>query len=133
MNSPMVVETARALTHHDEFRTLTSDEQRVTSLYLAIVQRPPDARELQLCLDYVRNNPDGPSLDGPTPSAQSQAASRVAERQALRNERQMKNPRRQSVFQAEPGGAALTRRDPPDAWTKLAHALFQTNDAMFLR
>ena len=32
-----------------------------------------------------------------------------------------------------PGGFALNEsRAPEDAWTKLAHALFQTNEAMFL-
>jgi len=32
-----------------------------------------------------------------------------------------------------PGGFALNdSHAPEDAWTKLAHALFQTNEAMFL-
>jgi len=132
MNSPLVVESARLLVHRDEFVALTTDESRVTSLYLAILQRPPAEREVKLCLDYVRKNPGGVSLEGPAPTAQSEIASRVAERQAMRNERQMKNPRRGNAFQPEPGGIVLTRRDPPDAWTKLAHALFQTNEAMFL-
>jgi hypothetical protein len=31
----------------------------------------------------------------------------------------------------EPAAAAFKSRAPLDAWTKLAHALFQTNEAMF--
>ncbi len=132
MNSPLVIESARNLVHRGTFTALATDADRVTSLYVSIFARPPDARELQLCLDYVRANPDGTSLDGPAPTPRDEVAARVAARQAARNERQMHNPRAKTVFQPEPAGTVLTRRDPPDAWTKLAHALLQTNEAMFL-
>jgi hypothetical protein len=132
MNSPLVVESARSLVHHAAFAALKTDEERVASLYVTIFARPPDAREMQLCLEYVRRNPDGTSLEGPATPAQAAGMTRAAERQAERNQRQMRNPRRGNTFQQEPGGAVLTNRAPPDAWTKLAHALFQTNEAMFL-
>ena len=44
----------------------------------------------------------------------------------------MRNLRNKNALQVEPGAAAFRTRDPLDAWTKLAHGLFQTNEAMFL-
>jgi hypothetical protein len=44
----------------------------------------------------------------------------------------MENLRRKNAPQVEPGAAAFRSRAPLDAWTKLAHALFQTDEAMFL-
>jgi hypothetical protein len=34
--------------------------------------------------------------------------------------------------QLEPAAAAFPNRNPINGWTKLAHALFQTNEAMFV-
>jgi mono/diheme cytochrome c family protein len=132
MNSPLVIETARKLTHRPAFLELGSDEERVSSLYLAIFQRPPNAQEVALSLRYVEANPGGTSTEAPPATVMSQIASRTAERQAQLSKNAAKNLRGKNAFQAEPGGAAFKSRAPVDAWTKLAHALFQTNEAMFI-
>jgi hypothetical protein len=132
MNSPLVIETARKLTHSEEFLSQTSDELRVATLYLALFQRPPSQEETRLCLRYVESNPGGASLEGPASTAQSQKADEVAKRQALVAENAERNLRRKNAPQVEPGAAAFRSRAPLDAWTKLAHGLFQTDEAMFL-
>lgn len=131
MNSPLVIETARKLTHRPEFLALGSDEERVSSLYLAIFQRPPNETETALSLRYVETNPGGTSTEAPVATVMSKAASRQAELQAMQAKNAAKNLRGKNSYQAEPGGAAFKSRAPVDAWTKLAHALFQTNEAMF--
>jgi hypothetical protein len=131
MNSPLVIETARKLTHRPEFLSLDSDEERVTSLYLAVFQRPPTKQEISLSLHYVEANPGGTSTEAPVATVASRAASAQAERQAQQAKLASKNLRGKNSYQAEPGGAAFKSRAPVDAWTKLAHALFQTNEAMF--
>ncbi len=132
MNSPMVIETARALVRREGFEALASDEERVEALYLAIFQRQPTAGETTLCLDYLRANPGGASLEAPPATLFSELNSRAARRQARLAEAAGANPMNRRGMQAEPGGAAFTNREPLDAWTKLAHALFQSNEAMFL-
>lgn len=132
MNSPLVIETARKLVHSPEFQSQTSDELRVATLYLAVFQRPPTPEETGLCLRYVESNPGGASADAPASTAQSERASRAAEAQARLAENSMQNLRRKNAPQVEPGAAAFKSRAPLDAWTKLAHGLFQTDEAMFL-
>ncbi|HXQ82066.1 MAG TPA: PSD1 and planctomycete cytochrome C domain-containing protein [Opitutaceae bacterium] len=131
MNSPLVIETARKLVHSPEFMAQTTDELRVATLYIALFQRPPTPRETALCLRYVESNPGGTSTEVPE-TAQSERASQFAERQAKMAQAAQQNLRRKNPFQAEPGAAAFRSRAPLDAWTKLAHGLFQTNEAMFL-
>jgi cytochrome c553 len=131
MNSPLVIETARKLVHSPEFLSQTTDELRVATLYIALFQRPPTPQETALCLRYVESNPGGTSTDV-AETAQSERMSQVAERQAKMAQAAQQNLRRKNPFQAEPGAAAFRSRAPLDAWTKLAHGLFQTNEAMFL-
>jgi mono/diheme cytochrome c family protein len=131
MNSPLVIETARKLVHTPDFLAMTTDELRVASLYISLFQRPPTPQETALCLHYVESNPGGTAAEAAA-TAQSQQASQVAERQAKMAENSMQNLRRKNAPQVEPGAAAFKSRAPLDAWTKLAHGLFQTNEAMFL-
>jgi len=131
MNSPIVVEAARALVQNDTFRNLPDDEARVRALYLAIFQRPPIRREVDLCRRYIHANPDGASLQTPPPTRRSRLATRAALRQARLAERAEASGGRFRA-QIEPAARAHLRRDPLDAWTKLAHALLQTNEAVFL-
>jgi mono/diheme cytochrome c family protein len=131
MNSPLVIETARKLTHRPEFMEQTTDELRVASLYISVFQRPPTPEEVRLCLSYVESNPGGTSTDV-AQTAQSEKASAQAERQAKQAELLSQNLRRKNAPQVEPGAEAFRSRAPLDAWTKLAHGLFQTNEAMFL-
>lgn len=131
MNSPMVVETARALVQNPAFRALDSDTARVEALFLSIYQRPPSLEETDLCLAYVHDNPGGPSLDAPGETRMSRMASRVARRQAVAAKRAQASGGR-ARLEVEPGAAAFPERAPLDAWSKLAHALFQTNEAVFV-
>jgi hypothetical protein len=127
MNSTLVIETARKLTLRPEFIELTTDEDRVKSLYLAIFQRPPTAKEIALSLHYVAATPATTAAE----AVMAQRGSQNAQRQVQAAERAAQNLRGKNVFQGEPGAAAFTSRAPLDAWAKLAHALFQTNEAMF--
>jgi mono/diheme cytochrome c family protein len=131
MNSPLVIETARKLTHSQEFLSETTDELRVALLYIAVFQRPPTPDEIRLCLSYVEANPGGTSTEV-AETAQSEKASRIAELQAKQAGNLAENLRRKNAPQAEPGAQAFRSRAPLDAWTKLAHGLFQTDEAMFL-
>ena len=130
MNSPLVVETARKLTHRPEFAMLTSDRDRVTSLYLAIFQRPPSAMEVDLGLDYIRANPSGTTLEVSEPPAMKTARERAQEQRRARQA--ANNPNAKYAADQRPVGSSITPAGPEDAWTKLAHALFQTNEAMFI-
>ena len=65
MNSPLVIETARKLTHSPDFMSQTTDELRVASLYIALFQRPPTPRRSPSACTYVESNPGGTSLDAP--------------------------------------------------------------------
>jgi hypothetical protein len=132
MNSPLVIETARKLVHSPDFMSMSTDELRVASLYISLFQRPPTRQETALCLKYVASNPGGTSLDTPAQTAQSERMSEVAERQAKLAANVAENLRRKNSPQVEPGAGAFKSRAPLDAWTKLAHGLFQTNEAMFL-
>ena len=130
MNSPLVIETARKLTHRPEFATLDQDEERVTSLYLAIFQRPPSAQEIELGVRYVRANPAGKDLDIPeAPAAKSAREKNQAERRARQA---AANPKGKYAADQRPVGGNIPSGGPEDTWTKLAHALFQTNEAMFI-
>jgi hypothetical protein len=130
MNSPLVIETARKLTHRPEFAELESDRDRVTSLYLAIFQRPPTDPEVDLGVTYVRGNPAGRALDVPEPPAQKTAREKAqAERRARLA---ITNPKGRYAADQRPVGANISYGGPEDAWTKLAHALFQTNEALYL-
>ncbi|HEY8995371.1 MAG TPA: DUF1549 and DUF1553 domain-containing protein, partial [Lacunisphaera sp.] len=129
MNSPLVVETARKLTHRPSFETLDNAEQRVSSLYLAIFQREPTPQEIDLAVRYVRGNPTGVSLD---PPPEPPAMKSLRERQ--REQRQAQRAALAAKLGADqrPVGSTIEHGGPIDAWTKLAHALLQTNEAMFV-
>jgi Protein of unknown function (DUF1553)/Protein of unknown function (DUF1549)/Planctomycete cytochrome C len=130
MNSPLVVETARKLTHRPEFASLERDEERVTSLYLAIFQRPPTQQEIQLGVRYVRANPAGKGLDVPEAPAAKSAREKAQEARRLRQA--ATNPKGKYAADQRPVGSNISNGGPEDTWTKLAHALFQTNEAMFI-
>jgi hypothetical protein len=131
MNSPLVIETARKLTHRPEFAALNTDANRVTSLYLAIFQRPPTDQEVDLGLRYVRANPAGKALDVPEPVAQKTAREKAIENRKARAAA-LGGGKGKYAADQRPIGSNIIPAGPEDAWTKLAHALFQTNEAMFV-
>jgi cytochrome c553 len=127
MNSPMVIETARKLVDRPAFAEVKTDEERVALLYLAIFQRWPTKQEVALGLRYVKANPTGTdvALTAEMPAAQLNAReARIAAKRAEMSKRQ------QGRFNTQVGGI-YDNKTPLDAWTKLAHALFQANEAMF--
>ena len=67
----------------------------------------------------------------PKPTRMSQAMSKGAQRQVVQAER-MEQSGGRARGQLEPAAAAFPNRHPINGWTKLAHALFQTNEAMFI-
>lgn len=131
MNSPLVIETARALVQSPEFMKAKNNRQRVQELYQQIFQRPPTDQEFELCAKYLRSIPRGLALEMPEPTRMSKAMGKGAKRQVAQAERmQMSGGRARG--QLEPAAAAFPDRNPINGWTKLAHALFQTNEAMFV-
>ena len=129
MNSPMVIEAARKLVDRTSFAALKSDEERVASLYLAVYQRPPSSQEVALALKFVKQNPAGTAVDAPPPVDTGPAPSA---KELRKDAKQANNPKRPAPgrFAVQVGGT-IANHTPPDAWTKLAHALFQSNEAMF--
>ena len=128
MNSPMVIETARKLVDRPSFAAIESDEDRVAALYVAIYQRMPTKQEVALGLRYVKANPTGTGIDFPDAAPAGPA---LTGRDARRAERQAMIARKQQGRFSQQVGGVYEKRVPLDAWTKLAHALFQTNEAMF--
>ena len=131
MNSPLVIETARQLTHRPEFTKLTTDQERIVSLYVAILQRPPTAEELTLSISYINQNPAGKELEVPESStAQHTRMQAQADRRA-----RLASVKAKAKYAADqrPVGTHIKSRGPEDTWTKLAHALFQTTETIFIR
>jgi len=130
MNSPLVIETARKLTHRPEFSHFESDEERVASLYLAIFQRSPTDEEVAMGLAYVRANPAGTGLEAPADSPARKAA--VDKRREERRAQRAELAKKLGAVDNLPIGAAVEYGGQLDAWTKLAQALFQTSEAMYI-
>ena len=119
MNNPLIIETARKLTQRPEFTNLTRTEDRVVSLYVAILQRSPTLREIMLATAFVKETP--PPGEAPLRLA--------SEPSFARQQRNNQNPLRRFVDNGPVGGAK--NEGPLDAWARLAHALFQTNEAVY--
>ena len=142
MNSPVVIETARKLTHRPEFMDLSSDEERVSSLFEAVYQRLPSPVEtqavcLQLCgiesrrgLRLQRASGLAALAAGGGGGKTRPMANRAAQIAMNAANNAGKGGKKKAQPQVEPGAAAFRSRAPLDAWTKLAHALFQTNEAI---
>jgi hypothetical protein len=132
MNSPLVIEAARHLTQRPEFSELTSDEARVAALFEAVFQRRPTPRETRICLRYVESAPvPGVGFAVAAPAAGNGGLGGGAARApgAGLAPGTAPGPRPGLGAGAAPA-ARLRSRAPLDAWTKLAHALFQTTEAI---
>ncbi|HVS52241.1 MAG TPA: DUF1553 domain-containing protein [Opitutaceae bacterium] len=132
MNSPMVIEAARKLVDRPVFANLKSDEDRVTALYLAIYQRIPTKQEIALGSRYVKSNPAGTAVDLRDPAASAPQLTPKESRQQTRQAAAPNAKRPQGRFSNQVGGLGAGEYHAPiDAWTKLAHALLQSNEAIF--
>ena len=69
MNSPLVVEQARALVRRSDFRQQAQNDGRIALLYQLIYQRAPTATELRLALDFVQADAPVAGEPGRTGSA----------------------------------------------------------------
>ena len=118
MNSPLVVEQAKALVERKDFTGLTDDRSRIVLLYEMIYQRLPRPEEVQLGLDFIATQP-----------AQERVAAAGNRRPAqgrLREQAQAKMQQRRG------GESPFRSRDPLTAWEEYAHALFQANETSFI-
>ncbi len=116
MNNPFIIETARTLTERPEFVRLTRKEDRVESLYLSILQRAPTITETRLAIRYVESTPTELAMPDNVGGSENQR-------------RQRPNFRNRFADLGPVGGAQ--NEGPLDAWARLAHALFQTNEAVY--
>jgi mono/diheme cytochrome c family protein len=120
MNNPLVVELARKLVNSGDFMALVGEESRIRFLYERIFQREPTEVEIKLGMDFIKESPAPEEIT--TDSRQHMKAER--------QERNKPGPR---------GGRTMTMTSlgpnqirPIGAWVKYAHALLQTNEAIFI-
>jgi cytochrome c553 len=122
MNNPLVVELARKLVNQSDFRELDGEEARIKFLYERIFQREPTEVETKLGMDFID--------ESPAPEMISADA-----REHIKEQRQDKaNPNN-----GKKGGRTMTMVSlgpnqirPIGSWVKYAHALLQTNEAIFI-
>jgi mono/diheme cytochrome c family protein len=110
MNSSMVVEQARNAVNKSEFQRLTTDDQRIQYLYGLIFQRPASDLEVRLAKEFITETP----LRDAVPIA-------------LQN-----TPPAAQKAKAPPARNQPPTGQPLNAWGKLAHALFQSNEFSFV-
>jgi hypothetical protein len=121
MNNPLAVELARRLVNERAFQVLAGADARIKFLYERIFQREPTDVEIKLALDFIDDSPAPEQITGDT-------------REKLREQRADRlkpNPKG--------GGRAMTMVSlgpgqirPIGTWVKYAHALLQTNEAIFI-
>ncbi|MEO6181874.1 MAG: PSD1 and planctomycete cytochrome C domain-containing protein [Verrucomicrobiota bacterium] len=120
MNSPLVIEQARNLVEQSAFTTMSNEESRIQFLYDRIFQRNPTDIELKLALSFVNNSP-------PPEKINSQQREQIRrEKGTQKKGKQKKQP---AMSLANVPASELRHLG---AWEKLAHALFQTNEALFV-
>jgi hypothetical protein len=115
MNSPLVVEQARNLVMQKEFQSLTDEDDRIKFLYERIFQREPTTVEIKLAADFVNESPPPEKISNNS-------------REQLRREK-VKQANKRVMSLANIPANQLQRIG---AWEKFAHALLQTNEALFL-
>jgi len=115
MNSPLVVEQARNLVEEAEFLKLRDEEARIKLLYQRIFQREPTSVEIKLGLSFVTDSPPPENITN-------------ASREQFRREKAKQN-KRPAMSLANIPPSELKRLG---AWEKFAHALLQTNEALYI-
>ncbi len=122
MNSPLVIEQARNLIEPAEFAKLATDEDRIRSLYNRIYQREPTVTELRIGQAYITASPPPESLP-----------------KTGFDKGKFADNRREQFKEMFKGGKAAqftgipeSERRPLETWAKYAHALLQSNEAIFV-
>jgi hypothetical protein len=120
MNSPLVVEQARNLVNQKEFTDCPDAKSRIIFLYERIFQREPTDVELQLAASFI--------TESPAPEAISAEGREFVKKQ-----------RKGGGGGGGKKGPAMSLANIPasqlkriGAWEKYAHALLQTNEALFI-
>ncbi len=112
MNSPLVIEQARSLVGRPDFKSLTTDEERVKLLYELVYQREPKPTEIQLAVSFIAASPDF----------------EIVPKMAIpKRVNAVREKRLEGSFASIP-----TDRQPLTPWEKYAHALLQANEAIFV-
>ncbi|HEV2207626.1 MAG TPA: PSD1 and planctomycete cytochrome C domain-containing protein [Verrucomicrobiae bacterium] len=122
MNSPLVIEQAKHLVALPDFSSCTDETARVQFLYERIYQRPAQAEEVQLGLDFIGAASDQVSSMGAEPGPDFQQVSTERQRAQV-------GPAGRRRFGNRPG---MRRREPLKPWQEYAHALLQANEASFI-
>jgi len=124
MNNPLVVELARKLVNSSAFQLIEGDEGKIRFLYERIYQREPTEVETKLGLDFIAESPAPEDITADTI-------------QHLKQQRQ--DQMGLGGVGKKKGGRAMTvaslgprQIQPIGAWVKYAHALLQTNEAIFV-
>ena len=112
MNSPIVIELAKRLVARPEFVDSADDTARLDYLYERIYQRPPDAEETALGLEFVNQTP-------------------------LRDDSGLVAAGNNAPNPGKPGpankpGANGKKRAPLTSWEEYAQALLQANETSFV-
>jgi mono/diheme cytochrome c family protein len=119
MNSPLVVEQARNLVNRPDFRVARGSEERIKLLYDLIYQREPTPVELKLGLSFLKESP-------PAEIPESAPANEAGPRGKRKGMKKGAGP---AMSLATIPAAGLM---PVGSWAKYAHALLQSNEAMFI-
>jgi cytochrome c553 len=123
MNNPLVVELARKLVMESGFQIIVGEEGKVKFLYEHIFQREPTDVEIKLAMDFIDESPAPEMITADA-------------RQHIKGQRE---DRMNNGGGGKKGGRAMTMVSlgpgqirPIGAWVKYAHALLQTNEAIFV-
>jgi len=122
MNNPLVVELSRKLVNQEDFDELKTEEARIKFLYERIFQRDPTDVEIKLGLNFIDESPDTEAISADARQKAKQ------QRQEKANPNNRKNGgRAMSMINLGPNQIRAIGK-----WTKYAHALLQTNEAIFI-
>jgi mono/diheme cytochrome c family protein len=124
MNNPLVVELARKLVNLPEFISLQSEKARIEFLYQHILQRAPSDIEIQLAQEFVN---DSPPVELITAESRDHLKQQRAGAGAIAQVTTGPGRRSMSLASIGPGQIRAI-----GTWVKYAHALLQTNEALFV-
>ena len=126
MNSPLVVESAKNLVSGREFANISTDEERISFLYLRIYQRKPGPEEIALGLDFVSRQPSQERVASAPATAMNNG------RKGLKPGQGMNALANRPGMLRRAGNQPVVSRAPLNAWQEYAHALFQGNEFSFV-
>ena len=127
MNSPLVVEQARNLINRVDFRNTSGIQDRIRLLYDIIYQRLPTETELTLGESFIKESPPAEIPEGFV-TATSEAPG--AKKKGLNKKAAGGGKKLPPAMSLANIPAAFMQ--PLGPWARYAHALLQSNEAMFI-